>query len=171
MVSRILDVLVGIRPKDRSWEDLLHADATIRIKCTSGSGFTHGSGPIGNWLLMAEHPDIGPNPKDIRPARDSSVLLTLNDDRTFISRLDNKIVSQGSYTLVRNSASDYYPTLQLDGFKTTGIFSQFTLYQLGTNGQVLSVYDGMSMKVAGDTMTLYGLPTPAGMLSYTFLRD
>jgi len=85
--------------------------------------------------------------------------------------MDQAPSEKGSYTLVRNSASDYYPRLQLDGFKTTGIFSLFTLYQLGTNGQVLSVYDGMSMKVAGDTMTLYGLPTPAGMLSYTFLRD
>jgi hypothetical protein len=61
--------------------------------------------------------------------------------------------------------------LQLNNFKTTGIFSLFTVYELGGNNQVLSEYDGFTMKTSNDTLRLYSVTTPGGWETYTFVKE
>ena len=130
--------------------------------------FVHGSGPTGNWLLVQKEQTFGPTTREIRPARDSSVLLTLNDDSTFVSKLDNKVISQGTYSITRDTSLTYLGTMELKSFKTTGIFSLFYLYEQGPNGQV---YDGLGIKVSNDTMTLSSVITPGGWISYMFVKE
>jgi len=131
---------------------------------------TNGTGPTGSWLLTIKDQVIGPQDRVIKPARDSSVLLTLNNDRSFVSRLDNKVISQGTFSIT-DTSSAYGPSLELKYFKTTGIFNLFTVYQLGSGGQVQSVYNGMTMQINGDTMTLTSVITPGGWTSYEFVRE
>jgi hypothetical protein len=57
------------------------------------------------------------------PAADSAVLLILDPFGTYVSALNGKIISQGYYSITTNQANQYAPVLQLNNFKTTGIFS------------------------------------------------
>ncbi|HVU54478.1 MAG TPA: hypothetical protein VHD83_05455 [Puia sp.] len=130
----------------------------------------HGTGAAGSWLLVNKQQVIGAGSHDTQPTRFTSVRLTLNDDSTYTSRLNDQIVSQGAYSIIRDTSGDYVGTLELKDFKTTGIFSLFYLYEMGANGQPSFVYSGMSMNISNDTMTLSSLITPGGWIIYQFKR-
>lgn len=132
---------------------------------------TNGTALDGTWQLVKKQQVIGAGSQDIVPTRFSSVRLTLNDDSTYTSKLNNDVVAQGAYTIVRDTSGYYIGGLELKNFKTTGIFSLFTVYQLGSGGQVVSEYDGMSMRISHDTMTLTSVLTPGGWVSYEFVRE
>lgn len=143
---------------------------TLLVASCSKSISHHGQGTgvTGNWLLLEKHQVLGAGSHDTKPTIFTSVKLTLNDDSTFTSRLDGQVVSQGAYSIIRDTSGMYVGTLELKGFKTTGIFSLFYLYEMGP---APTVYSGMSMKISNDTMTLASLITPGGWLSYVFKRD
>jgi len=131
------------------------------------SHHSQGTGVNGSWLLLEKRQVIGAASYDTKPTILTSVTLTLNDDSTFTSRLDGQVVSQGAYSIIRDTSGTYVGTLELRGFKTTGIFNLFYLYEMGP---VPTVYSGMSMKISNDTMTLASMITPGGWLSYEFAR-
>lgn len=137
----------------------------------SASHPTHGMSATGAWQLVKKQQVIGAGSQDIAPTRFSSVRLTLNDDSTYTSKLNNDVVAHGAYSITRDTSGYYIGGLELKNFKTTGIFSLFTVYQMGSGGQVVSVYDGLSMKVSHDTMTLTSVITPGGWVSYEFVRE
>jgi hypothetical protein len=60
--------------------------------------------------------------------------------------------------------------LELNNFTTTGIFGLFPVEEIGTNGQIVSVFDGLFMKISNDTMALSSVLTPGGSSSYIFVR-
>jgi hypothetical protein len=62
-------------------------------------------------------------------------------------------------------------TLELNGFRKTGIFALPDLYQVGSGGLILSMYNGLTVKVSGNTMTLTTAITPGGYGSYLFKRQ
>jgi len=132
---------------------------------------TSGTGPIGSWQLVKKQQVIGAGSQNIVPPRFSSVELTLNANSTYTSKLNNDVVAQGAYTIIPDTSGYHIGGLELKNFKTTGIFSLFTVYQLGSGGQVVSEYDGMSMKISHDTMTLTSVITPGGWISYDFVRE
>ena len=126
---------------------------------------------VGNWELRQKNSLIGPFETVIKPSADSSVLLILNRDSSFVSKLNGIVVSQGSYSI---QPQPNYPSdliFQLNNFKTTGIFSLFTLYEIGNNGQVISTYDGLTMRVSHDTLRLASVITPGGFSSYIFIKE
>lgn len=131
------------------------------------SHHSQGTDVTGSWLLLEKHQTIGAGSYDTKPTIFTSVILTLNNDSTFTSRLDDQVVSQGAYSVMRDTSGVYFGTLELRGFKTTGIFNLFYLYEMGP---VPTVYSGMSMKISNDTMTLASVITPGGWLSYEFVR-
>jgi len=133
------------------------------------SHHSQGTGVTGSWLLLEKHQVLGAGSHDTKPTLLTSVTLTLNDDSTFTSRFDGEVVSQGTYSIIRDTTGMYVGTLELKGFKTTGIFNLFYLYEQGPGGP--PVYSGMSMKISNDTMTIASIITPGGWLSYVFKRD
>lgn len=138
------------------------------LSCNKDNSDTNVSG---NWELMQKSSSIGPLESVIKPSADSSVLLILNRDNSFVSELNGIVVSQGSYSI---QAQPNYPSdlsLQLNNFKTTGIFSLFTLYEIGNNGQVISTYDGFTMRASHDTLSLASVITPGGNESYIFIKE
>ena len=125
----------------------------------------------GNWELMQKSSSIGPLETVTKPSADSSVLLILGRESNFVSELNGIVVSQGSYSI---QPQPNYPSdlsLQLNNFKTTGIFSLFTLYEVGNNGQVISTYDGFTMRASHDTLSLTSVITPGGNESYIFIKE
>jgi hypothetical protein len=129
------------------------------------------TGLVGNWQLRQKSWSIGPSYAVIKPSADSSVLLILNGDSSFISELNGIVVSQGSYSIQQQPNYPSDSIFQLNNFKTTGIFSLFTLYEIGNNGQVISTYDGFTMKISHDTLRLASTITPGGNESYIFTKE
>ena len=129
------------------------------------------TGLVGNWQLIQKSSSIGPLQTITRPSADSSVLLILNKDSSFVSKLNGIVVSQGSYSVQPQPNYPSDSTFQLNNFKTTGIFSLFTLYEIGNNGQVISTYDGLTMRVSHDTLRLASVITPGGFSSYIFIKE
>jgi len=129
------------------------------------------TGLVGNWQLRQKTSSIGPLYAVIKPSADSSVLLILNKDSSFVSELNGFIVSQGSYSVEPQPNYPSDSTFQLNNFKATGIFSLFTIYEMGNNGQVISTYDGFSMRLSHDTLRLTSVITPGGYSSYIFIKE
>jgi hypothetical protein len=125
----------------------------------------------GGWQLANKNRVIGPYGSIIVPTKDSSVLLVLNPDNTYTTELNGKLVSSGSYSITTDTSQFNEQVLQLNNFKTTGIFSLFTVYELGGNNQVLSEYDGFTMETSNDTLRLYSVTTPGGWETYTFVKE
>lgn len=124
----------------------------------------------GGWQLVKKNWSLGPNGGIMVPGVDSAVSLDLKGNNTYVSRLNNNIVSQGSYKISPDGSNYNRLVLELNDFKPTGIFSMFRLFQLGTNGQVVSEFDGLYMHISHDTMTLSSPLTPGGNVSYTFVK-
>ncbi|HLK31355.1 MAG TPA: hypothetical protein VKT28_22440 [Puia sp.] len=124
---------------------------------------------VNQWQLVQENWSIGAGSGVTKPSADSSVLLILHSNYTYSSLLNGNIICQGTYSVSTN-ASDSEKDLQLNNFKTTGIFSLFTLYQIGQNGQVISTSDAFSFNISNGTLTLSGPLTPGGNISYTFVK-
>src|ERR1700733_631416 len=118
----------------------------------------------GEWQLSKKYLNIAGGNWVLTPSSDSSVLLALDSNGTYVSRLNNKVVSQGAYSITRDTSFLNEQVLQLNNFNTTGIFNLFTLEEIGTNGQVLSVFDGLFMNISSDTLTLSSPPTPGGFI-------
>lgn len=129
------------------------------------------TGLVGNWQLRQKSSSIGPLQTITKPSVDSSVLLILNNDSSYVSKLNGFIVSLGSYAI--NPAPNYPSgaSFQLNNFKTTGIFSLFSLYEMGADGQVIATYDGFSMSISHDTLSLISALTPGGNESYIFIKE
>ncbi len=129
------------------------------------------TGLVVNWQLRQKSWSIGPSYNVIKPSVDSSVLLILNRDSSFVSELNGIVVSQGSYSIQEQPNYRSDSIFQLNNFKTTGIFSLFTLYEIGNNGQVISTYDGFTMTISHDTLSLASAITPGGNESYIFIKE
>lgn len=125
----------------------------------------------GGWQLTNENQAIGNSDTILMPSKDSSVLLVLNPDNTYTSELNGKLVSSGSYSITTDTSQFNEQVLQLNNFKTTGIFSLFTVYELGGNNQIISEYDGFTMNMSNDTLTLSSVATPGGGEIYTFIKE
>jgi hypothetical protein len=138
--------------------------------CTKSSSNDLSNAAIVNrWQLVQKNWSLGWSEGVIRPSEDSSVSLILNPDNTYSSLLNGNTVSQGTYSISADT-SNFEMDLQLNDFKTTGIFSLFTLYEIGQNGQVISEFDGFFMNISHDTLTLSSVLTPGGNTSYTFAK-
>jgi hypothetical protein len=124
----------------------------------------------GGWQLAEKNSVLGPYDIILKPSKDSSVLLILNSNSTYTTELNGITVSSGSYSIAPDTSDVNEQVLQLNNFKTTGIFSLFTVYELGGNNQVLSDYDGFTMKTSNDTLMLYSVTTPGGWETYTFVK-
>jgi hypothetical protein len=123
------------------------------------------------WNLVQKTASIGPTTLVTAPAPDSAVTLILDSvTNTYMSQLNGQTVCQGAYTIAKDTS--YYDSqiLTLDKFATTGIFQPFILYQIGTDGQILSTYDGWTMYLRADTMTLTSALTPGGFSQYVFTK-
>ena len=125
----------------------------------------------GDWRLVNRYSTIGSIGRVQAPGRDSSVFLALNSNNTYTTRLNYKIVSQGAYSVTIDSAFYNRQLLEFSNFKPTGIFALFTVGQVGVNGQLLSVFDGMFMNISHDSLTLSGALTPGGTVSYLFVKQ
>ena len=130
-------------------------------------------GGNGDWRLVNKFMSIGSSSSELIPSKDSAVLLELDSNGLYFSRLNNKIVSQGSYSIaVDTSVFSYGDTiLQFNNFQTTGIFNLFTLEKIGINGRVISSFDGFYMTISHDSLTLSSAFTPGGYLSYLFVKN
>jgi len=137
-------------------------------KSTLGTG-----GGNGDWRLVNKFMSIGSSSSELLPSKDSAVFLELDSNGRYFTWLSNKIVSQGSYSFaVDTSAFSYGDSiLQFNNFQTTGIFSLFYLYEIGTNGQVISSFDGLYMTISHDSLMLTSALTPGGYLSYLFVKN
>ncbi len=124
----------------------------------------------GNWQLVQKTGSIGPTFFTSEPAADSSVQLVLHANNTYVSKLNEQTVSQGNYSITTNTSYNNAKILELDNFITTGIFGLSTLYEIGTNGQVLSTYNGLSMTISNDTLTLQTALTPDGNTAYVLVK-
>jgi hypothetical protein len=122
------------------------------------------------WNLIQKNEAIGANDLILTPSGDSSVLLVLNPDGTYSTDLNGVTVSHGTYSITTDTSYYSEQILQLNDFKTTGLFNLFTLYQIGSNNQVISEYDGLYMNISNDTLTLSSPPTPGGFIAYTFIK-
>ena len=125
----------------------------------------------GDWRLVNKFSTIGSIGWVRAPGPDSSVILALNNNNTYTTRLNYKIVSEGSYSVTVDSAFYNRQLLQFNNFKPTGIFALFAVGQVGVNGQLLSVFDGMFMNISHDSLTLSGALTPGGSVSYLFVKQ
>jgi len=134
----------------------------------------HKSGPgtaaADNWQLVKKYSAIGASYRELTPGPDSSVLLSLHTDNTYTTRLGNAVVAQGTYSITTDTAYYHQKVLELNNFKTTGLFAQFVLMQVGNNGQVLSTFDGLYMNISHDSLKLNGALTPGGFVSYLFIK-
>ncbi|MBN9385961.1 MAG: hypothetical protein J0H74_34715 [Chitinophagaceae bacterium] len=126
--------------------------------------------PASVWQLVQKRSSIGGGNWVAAPSWDSLVVLQLNFDGTYVSRLNNHIVSQGAYSITTDTSYYIKQILELKDFKATGIFGPFTVFQLGTNGQVVSTFSGFFMTIDNNTLTLSSVITPGGNVSYTFAR-
>jgi hypothetical protein len=124
----------------------------------------------GTWQLVQKNWGLGATDGILTPAKDSVVLLELNTDNTYISKLNGNPVSQGSYSITIDTSYYNTQTLKLNNFTTTGIFALFIIIELDTNGQVKSTFDGLYMNISRDTLRLSSPPTPGGFSSYIFVR-
>jgi|SRR5579859_4824373 len=140
----------------------------VLFACKKSSSGSTNTTMSGSWMLTQKVWSIGVSIHMDAPAADSSVSLELNSDGSYISRLNNNIVAQGAYTITTDTSYYKNKVLELTNFKTTGIFNLFPIVQLGTNGQVLSRFDGLFMRVSDRTLTLWSVITPGGSISYTF---
>jgi hypothetical protein len=136
--------------------------------CTKSSSLSNTS-PPGEWQLLKKYSYIG-NTRVLTPSEDSSVLLVLNPNGKYVSELNNKIICQGSYSISTDTAYYNNQVLELNNFITTGIFRLFPEFEIGTNGQVLSVFDGLFIYIKADTLTLSSGATPGGYISYIFVK-
>src|SRR5450432_4342077 len=93
-----------------------------------------------SWQLVQKTVDIGFFERVLTLAKDSSVLLVLNNFNTYFSELNGKVISQGTYSINIDTAYNNYQYLELNNFNTTGIFSQFIIEGIGANNQVTSVF-------------------------------
>ena len=135
--------------------------------CTKNAGIITGGG----WQLVEKSSSFGyVYAVNSAPAADSSVLLVLNNDSTYATKLNGQVVSSGSYSVAVDTSYNNTPVLQLNNFTTTGIFSVLTLTEVGANGQAISSYNGMFMHASNDTLTLSTIFTPAGYTKYTFVK-
>ena len=140
---------------------------TALFACTKSAS---GSNPFGTWRLVQEKWSLGPNAGVKTPSSDSTVTLTLSRDNHYSASLNGNIISEGGFSITTDSSDK--KVLELNNFQTTGIFSLFTLYQIGTNGQVASTFDGLYMTFNDDgTMNLSSAITPGSFTSYTFARN
>jgi hypothetical protein len=128
------------------------------------------SAAAGEWQLIQKDWSLGAGSWTLAPSPDSSVLLQLNSNGTYVSKLNGHSVAQGSYSVIPDTTFFIKQILQLNNFKVTGIFEPFTVSMLGTNGQVLSTSYGFFMTLNNDTLSLSSALTPAGNASYTFVR-
>lgn len=128
------------------------------------------SASAGEWQLIQKYWSIGVGSWSSTPSLDSSVFLQLNSNGTYVSKLDGHPVAQGSYSIIPDTTFFIKQILELNNFKVTGVFAPFTVSMLGTNGQVLSTFDGFFMTLNNDTLTLSSALTPGGNASYTFVR-
>jgi hypothetical protein len=124
----------------------------------------------GEWRLIQKDWSIGPGSWTLTPSSDSSVFLQLNGNGTYVSKLNDRPVARGSYSIIPDTTFFIKQILELNDFKVTGIFAPFTVSMPGTNGQVLSTSYGSFMTVSNDTLTLSSALTPGGNASYTFAR-
>lgn len=125
----------------------------------------------GAWQLVQKNWFLGGGSGVLTPSKDSSVLLILNTNNTYISQLNGKTISAWSYSITKDTSYNNAQVLQLNNFKTTGIFSLFTVEELGTNNQILSVFNGLFMNISNDTLTLSSASTPGGWDSYIFVKE
>ena len=125
----------------------------------------------GTWQLVQKQSNIAsPYTTITQPSADSSVLLILDADNTYETKLNEQIISQGTCSVTIDAAYNNTQVLQLDNFATTGIFSPFIINEVGTNGQVLSSFSGFFMTINNDTLTLQTPYTPGGYIAYTFVK-
>jgi len=124
----------------------------------------------GGWLLVQKDWALGAGGGTLTPSKDSAVLLQLNGNGTYVSKLDSKPIAQGSYSITIDTSYYNDQVLELKNFKTTGIFTSFIIFQIGTNGQVVSESDGLILKISNDTLKLSSPLTPGGFVSYTFVK-
>lgn len=124
----------------------------------------------GNWQLLQKNWTYGYGIGASAPSNDSTVLLQLYSNNIYVSRLNNQLISQGSYSITTEASDLKKQVLQLNNFQTTGLFALSTLIQVGTNGQVITKYNGFEMNISNDTLTLTSALTPLGYSSYTFVK-
>jgi hypothetical protein len=131
------------------------------------------TGGNAGWRLANKYLSIGNSSSELIPSKDSVVLLELDSNGLYSSRLNNKIVSQGSYSIAAGTSVYSYgdSILQLNNFQTTGIFNLFKLVEVGTSGQVISSFDGFYMTISHDSLTLSSAFTPGGYLYYLFVKN
>ena|SRR5579871_1742724 len=136
--------------------------------CTKPSS-ANAKNSLHGWQLLQKYQAVVATAQTIKPRPDSAVLLMLNADSTYFSFLNNDTISKGTYSIYTDTAG-FGPILQLNNFKTTGIFSLLTLYEIGQTGQVISEFSGLFMYINSDTLTLSSPPTPGGNVVYTFIK-
>ncbi len=145
--------------------------ALLACNKTAGIRITGSESANDGWQLAQKLSSIAASfGVVIIPSTNSSVLLALNADNTYITELNGQIISQGTYSTTIDTSYNNTKVLQLNNFITTGIFNLLPLEEFGSNGQVLSVSDGLFMTTSNDTLTLTSPFTPGGYISYTFLK-
>jgi hypothetical protein len=117
------------------------------------------------WKLLQRVWSIGPYTNSEKPDSDSAVELVLAADSTYMSNLNGQLICTGKYSITNGYV------LELNSFKTTGIFSLFVGYLVDSAGNVLSMYDAFTMNVSNDTLTLTSAITPGGYEFYTFIKE
>jgi len=135
----------------------------------SATTLTSGSG----WRLVQKESSfesLGRVETTTAPAADSSVLLELNNDSTYTTQLNGRVISSGSYSITIDTGYYNTPVLQLNNFTRTGIFNNLIEMEVGANGQILSTFSGFYMHSSNDTVTLATPITPGGYAKYTFIK-
>jgi hypothetical protein len=134
--------------------------------CSKSNSSSDGS-PFVRWQLVQRDQYIV-SEKIITPSADSAVYLLLGTNNVYHADLNSTTISSGSYAITVDAYED--SVLELKSFKTTGIFSLFVLEEINSNDQIVSIYNGLSMRTMNDTLTLSTAPTPGGFTSYIFVK-
>ena len=164
-------VQMRVSPKKTHMKAFVLAGLIAMTAFLSCHKMVSGTSYSGDWRLVNKFSTIGSIGRVQAPGRDSSVLLALNSNNTYTTRLNYKIVSQGAYSVTIDSSFYNRQLLEFSNFKPTGIFALFTAGQVGVNGQLLFVFDGMFMNISHDSLTLSGALTPGGTVSYLFVKQ
>jgi hypothetical protein len=130
-----------------------------------------GSGYFGEWQWIKTNWSLGANGGKIIPSQDSTVILKLNFDNTYLSELNGQTTSQGNFQINAHKRTDtvFISTSQIFEIQT---FTD-TLFQFNNNlikASSLILPSGLSISVSGDSLELYSPLTPGGTSFYFFVR-
>jgi hypothetical protein len=104
------------------------------------------------------------------PGADSVDLVLDSVNLVYASELNGRVTCSGSYSVLADTLDYGLQLLQLDGFRTTGIFQMFGSVLFQAQGQPKEVPDALDLGIFGDTLYLSTPPTPGGNIEYVFIR-